>query len=164
MIVRQTDPRLLHFMARLRFDDGLRRECRNALSNLMEALPGVRAALLVSPDGYEVATKVASAEEISTGELSAITTTITASVQELLARVECGPMSTAILEGERGTVILVSVGGVCPVGLAVVIGLEHLTLGRALHYVKDTASTLKGVLAAEPVIPRAPRDLYRPVF
>ena len=136
------DPQPRRFMHRLRFDEDLRGDCRKIVAKLFESVSDVRGALVVSADGFEIAAKTGDIRSISVGELSAITTTISASVEELLARVDCGRLKTTIVEGEHGTVILVSVNAICPVALATVVRLEHQTLGRALHYVKDCAHEL----------------------
>jgi predicted regulator of Ras-like GTPase activity (Roadblock/LC7/MglB family) len=128
---------------------------QNALANLCDSLQGVRAAVIVSIEGFVVAAYPPGDEAFgdegatTSSQVAAMAATLAALAQRTLARLEQGDIERMLVEGRHGVMIVIPVSD----NAALAVLLEKGTkLGVALYTGQFAAQRIRSILEGSLVV------------
>lgn len=116
-----------------------------ALEIYASGLTGLQLALLVTPDGFEIAC-VRNRSELQTGRLSAIASSLMAMARAVGREIKSPVCKRLIFEAEGSTVIFQTMDASVPCILCLVLG-EDAVLGRALWAAGGVQQAMVGTTA-----------------
>ncbi len=116
--------------AELRLTDALRRACEAALQRLVNETSGVTAAVVVTSDGCEVASVLPS--EASAPKLAAMTSSIHALGEAVVAEALLRRCQNVVIEAETGNVVMLAIPESQGTLLLTVIASKRAILGHLL--------------------------------
>jgi predicted regulator of Ras-like GTPase activity (Roadblock/LC7/MglB family) len=127
-----------------------------AIADLLAQAPEVEAAAVVSFDGLPMASALpATMDEDRVAAMSAALLSLGERAAEGLGR---GALSQVYIEGEHGTVFLVSADDEA---VLVAVAAKAAKVGMMLYEVRRAAATVADVLRSEPVeVPASPEPVY----
>lgn len=102
---------------------------QRALDTLAAPLPGMRAALVTTPDGFELASLPCN--DIDMGRLAAMTSALMAMARAVGSELAYPPCRRLVFDTPHGSVVMQPVGAKVPCHVCLVLGPEAL-LGGAL--------------------------------
>ncbi len=111
------------------------------ITHLREAVDGLRAVLLSSTDGFELAASY-HLEALDGGKLAAVSSSILALVTSFIAEIQLKGCQSITLEAENGRALIVSVPAGRHPMLMVIIARPGVLLGSLFHHIKVTVNKL----------------------
>ena len=128
---------------------------QNALASLSDSLEGVRAAVIVSIEGFVVASYPPGDESFAAGgptsssQVAAMAATLVALAERTLARLEQGGIERMLVEGRDGIMIVVPVSDSAAIAVLLEKGAK---LGVALHAGQFAAQRIRHILEGSLVV------------
>jgi len=122
---------------------------QDALSNLCEALEGVRAAVIVSIEGFVVASYPPGDESFvrngstDSSQVAAMAATLVALAERTLSRLSQGDIERMLVEGRHGVMIVIPVSDDAAIAVLLDKGAK---LGVALHVGQFAAQHIRHIL------------------
>lgn len=122
---------------------------QDALSNLCNSLVGVRAAVIVSIEGFVVASYPPGSESFSednsanSSQVAAMAATLVALAERTLSRLDQGEIERMLVEGRYGVMIVIPVSDDAAIAVLLEKGSK---LGVALHTGQYAAQRIRNIL------------------
>jgi predicted regulator of Ras-like GTPase activity (Roadblock/LC7/MglB family) len=127
---------------------------QDTLSSLCDTLDGVRAAVIVSIEGFVVASHPPGDESFSedgtasSSQVAAMAATLVALAERTLSRLEQGDIERMLVEGRYGVMIVIPVSQNAAIAALLEKGAK---LGVALHAGQHFAQRIRTILEGSPV-------------
>lgn len=128
---------------------------QSALANLCNALEGVRAAVIVSIEGFVVASYPPGGESFSeddttsSSQVAAMAATLVALAERTLSRLGQGEIERMLVEGRHGVMMVIPVSDNAAIAILLAKGSK---LGVALHTSQYAAQRIKHILEGTLVV------------
>jgi predicted regulator of Ras-like GTPase activity (Roadblock/LC7/MglB family) len=128
---------------------------QDALANLCDALDGVRAAVIVSIEGFVVASyppggeSFAEDDSASSSQVAAMAATLVALAERTLSRLGQGEIERMLVEGRHGVMIVIPVSNNAAIAVLLEKGSK---LGVALYAGQYTAQRIQHILEGTLVV------------
>ena len=129
---------------------------QNALANLCDSLDGVRAAVIVSIEGFVVASHPPGDESFveddysaNSSQVAAMAATLVALGERTLSRLAQGEIERMLVEGRNGSMVVIPVSA--DAAIAVLLEKEA-KIGIALHTVQFAAQQIHQILEGSLVV------------
>ena len=122
-------------------DANLKRACDKALDELMQEVKGIKAVVISTEDGFEVAARVENTAQIA--RLSAMASSLAALGAMAGEESQLGVCNSLVMEAEEGHIAILQVKRrEIALIVSVVTGREAL-VGQVLYYSKKAAASLQ---------------------
>ena len=122
-------------------DANLKRACDKALDELMQEVKGIKAVVISTEDGFEVAARVENTAQIA--RLSAMASSLAALGAMAGEESQLGVCNSLVMEAEEGHIAILQVKRPeIALIVSVVTGREAL-VGQVLYYSKKAAASLQ---------------------
>ena len=122
-------------------DANLKRACDKALDELMQEVKGIKAVVISTEDGFEVAARVENTAQIA--RLSAMASSLAALGAMAGEESQLGVCNSLVMEAEEGHIAILRVKRrEIALIVSVVTGREAL-VGQVLYYSKKAAASLQ---------------------
>jgi predicted regulator of Ras-like GTPase activity (Roadblock/LC7/MglB family) len=128
---------------------------QSALTGLCDSLDGVQAAVIVSIEGFVVASHPPGDESFmengstSSSQVAAMAATLVALGERTLSRLEQGQIERLLVEGSQGAMIVIPVSDDAAIAVLLHKGAK---VGIALHSVKFAAQRIHSILEGSLVV------------
>jgi predicted regulator of Ras-like GTPase activity (Roadblock/LC7/MglB family) len=128
---------------------------QNALSSLCDLLEGVRAAVIVSIEGFVVASHPPGDESFAengsatSSQVAAMAATLVALAERTLSRLEQGEIERMLVEGRYGVMMVIPVSQDAAIAVLLEKGAK---LGVALHTAQSAAQRIRHILEGSLVV------------
>lgn len=128
---------------------------QNALANLCETLAGVRAAVIVSIEGFVVASyppgseSFAEDDSATSSQVAAMAATLVALAERTLSRLGQGEIERMLVEGRHGVMMIIPVSNNAAIAVLLEKGSK---LGVALYAGQYAAQRIKHILEGTLVV------------
>jgi predicted regulator of Ras-like GTPase activity (Roadblock/LC7/MglB family) len=128
---------------------------QEALHNLCDSLEGVRAAVIVSVEGFVVASHPPGDEAFgedgsaNSSQMAAMAATLVALAERTLSRLAQGEVERMLVEGRYGVMIVIPATDSAAVAVLLEKGAK---LGVALHTGEFAAQRIRHILEGSPVV------------
>ena len=128
---------------------------QDALASLCDSLEGVRAAVIVSTEGFVVASyppggeSFTEDESANSSQVAAMAATLVALAERTLSRLEQGDIERMLVEGRYGVMIVIPVSDNAAIAVLLAKGAK---LGIALHAGEFAAQRIRHILEGSLVV------------
>ena len=128
---------------------------QDALASLCQSLDGVRAAVVVSIEGFVVASYPPGGESFteddsaSSSQVAAMAATLVALAERTLSRLDQGEIERMLVEGRHGVMVVIPVSNNAAIAILLDKGSK---LGVALHAGQSAAQRIQNILEGSMVV------------